>query len=114
MEDFILHMAQHPMLYIGYLFAFSGGAGVLLFFAGIFGGISHLFTYNHSAPHMEHARTRSLWGLYLCMVTLGFWELLRVITGEAPGHSLILILILIAPLWIPALRKAITGGGGGH
>lgn len=109
MEALVLHIVQNPMLYVGYLFAAAGAAGILLFFAGFFGGVGHLFSYSESAPHMEHARTRALWGLYLCMVTFGLWELIRLLLGQAPGSSIILILIMLSPAWIPWLKAVITG-----
>jgi hypothetical protein len=114
MEDFALHIVQNPVLYIGYLFAALGAVGVLLFFSGFFGGIKHLFTYSESADHMEHARTRAMWGLYICMVALGLWETLRLILGEVPASTWILIVILLSPLWAPYLKSLLTGKSGGH
>ena len=115
MENFVLHLTQNPLLYLGYLLSAVGALGILLFFAGFSGGIKHLFTYSESTDHMEHARTHSLWGLYLCMVALGIWECVRVIIGEAPASStLVLAAILLSPIWIPALKHFLSGKSNGH
>lgn len=115
MENFILQLVQNPLLYIGYFLSAVGAAGALLFFAGFFGGIKHIFTYDESADHMDHARTRSLWGLYLCMVTLGIWQCIRVLLGEVPASStLLLVVILFSPAWAPWLKGLSTGKSSGH
>ena len=105
MENFVISLVQNPVLYVGYFLSAVGAVGVLLFFSGFFGGIKHLFSYSESADHVEHARTRALWGLYLCMAALGTWELIRVVLGEAPVSStLILAAILPSPVWITWLK----------
>ena len=105
MENLVVNLVQNPVLYIGYFLSAVGGAGVLLFFGGFFGGIGHLFSYSEDADHMEHARTRVLWGLYLCMAALGLWELVRVVLGEVSASStLVLVVILLSPAWIPWLK----------
>ncbi len=114
MENFVLQLAQNPVTYVGYVFALFGAVGILIFCAGFFGSLKHLANYSEGADHMEHARTRALWGLYLCMVTLGFWECIRLISGQLPVSSLILIVILLSPAWIPWLKGLITGKSGGH
>lgn len=114
MENFALQLASDPLTYVGYIFALFGAVGVLIFCAGFFGSVKHLFTYSEGTDHMEHARTRALWGLYLCMVTLGFWELIRLVFGQVPLSSLVLIIILLSPAWIPWLKGLITGKSGGH
>jgi len=54
---------------------------------------------------MEHVRTRSLWGLYLCMAALGIWECIRIILGEAPvSPTLVLAVILLSPVWVSWLK----------
>jgi hypothetical protein len=114
MENFIIAIAEDPLLYIGYLLSAAAAVGVLLFAAGFSGGIKHLFTYSEDADHMEHARTRSLWGLYLCMAVLGVWESIRVLVGEAPPSTLILVIILLSPIWIPLLKGLFTSDSNGH
>jgi hypothetical protein len=114
MEAFLDVLYTDPLRYIEYLFAFFGAMGMVLFFAGFGSGARHLFTFGESADHMHHVRARIIWGILLCMVTLGLWEILRVILGLAPLSYLILSLLLLTPLWIPWLRGAFKGGGGGH
>ncbi len=115
MENFVLQLVQHPVISTGYILSIVGAAGALLFFAGFFGSIKHIFTYSESADHMDHTRTRALWGLYLCMAALGIWEFIRVLMGEVdPSSTLILVVILLSPIWIPFLKGLFSGKSGGH
>ena len=115
MENLVVNLVQNPVLYIGYFLSAVGAAGFLLFVAGFFGGIGHLFSYDKDADHMEHVRTRSLWGLYLCMLALGLWELIRIILGEAPvSPTLVLAVILLSPVWVSWLKGLIFGKPNGH
>lgn len=114
MEGFALHIVANPLLYVGYLFAAAGAMGILLFFGGFFACVGHLFSYSEDAHHMEQNRTRCIWGLYICMVTLGLWQCIRLILGEAPASSALLIIILLSPAWAPWLKRLVFGGGGGH
>lgn len=115
MEDFVFYIISNPVASLGYVLAFIGGLGVLFCVSGIFTSLRFQLTYSVSAHHLEHARTRSLWGLYLAMVSLGIWETVRLLLGEVPGSTIILILILLAPAWIPALKALFTGkSSGGH
>lgn len=114
MGDLPLYIVSNPVVSLGYALSLMGGMGVLIFCAGFFGSIKHLFTYSESASHMEHARTRSLWGLYIAMVALGLWESVRLLIGEVPGSTIILIIILLSPAWAPALKALVTGKSGGH
>ena len=109
--DFLNALYQDPLLYISYLFAFFGAMGGVLFLSGFSSGFRHVFTYSEDWNHMQHTRTRTVWGILMCMVTLGFWEILRVIIGQAPLSYLWLSLLMLTPLWIPWLKKL---GGGGH
>lgn len=115
MENFILHIAQNPLLYVGYLFSLFAAAGVLYFVAGFMGGMKHQITYSEDADHVVHDRTHALQGLYLCMVVLGLWQAVRVFMGEASPSILILSFVLLSPLWAPWLKATLSGkGGGGH
>ncbi len=106
MENVVVNLVQNPVLYIGYFLSAVGAIGALLFFGGFFGGIGHLFSYSESADHMEHARTRAIWGIYLCMFALGIWECIRIVLGEVPVSStLILMAILLCPVWIPWIKS---------
>lgn len=115
MENFIIALTENPVLYIGYFLSAVGAVGFLVSVGGFFSGIGHLFNYNESADHMDHSRTRSLWGLYLCMAALGTWEIIRVILGEAPVSStLVLAAVLLSPAWIPWLKSLFAGKPNGH
>ncbi len=114
MENFLLQLTQDPLLYVGYALSVLGAVGALFFVAGFSGGIKHLFTYSESADHMEHARTRSLQGLYLCMVAFGIWQGIRVLFGQAPLSTLTLVVILLSPAWIPFLKSLFSGKSSGH
>ncbi len=115
MENFILSLVTNPLLYIEYGLSFLAAVGIVIFIAGFAGAFPHLFTYSEGAEHMDHARTRILWGVYLCMVAFGIWEFIRVLLGEAPHSTLILCVILLSPLWAPWIKKTLTGSpGGGH
>jgi len=97
------------------LFALFGAWGVMLFVGGFAGGIAHIFTFSHSADHMNHARARIVRGLFLAMGTLGLWEIVRVIAGEVPLSYLWLSLVLIAPAWVPWVYRLFAGkSGNGH
>lgn len=67
----------NPLLYIGGVFALCAALAFLIFLAGMGGGTIHLFTIHENANHMEHARTRAVWGLFLLAVLFVLWELLR-------------------------------------
>ena len=105
MDTLVIELTTNPLRYIEYFLAVMGAIGALLFFAGIGGGLPFLFTYSEDQHHMDHARTRAMWGLYLCMAALGLWELVRVVLGEVSASStLVLVVILLSPAWIPWLK----------
>jgi|GEM_PF-6602479 len=110
--DFLNALVADPLRYIEYLFALSGAIGGVLFIAGFGSGARHIFTYGEDKHHMEHCRARIIWGTLICMVTLGLWEIVRVILGQAPLSYLIISLVLLTPAWIPWLRGLAKGGGG--
>jgi hypothetical protein len=112
MDGLVLALLADPMRYVAYIFAFFGGLGVVLFIMGFSGAIPHVFTYAESAHHMEHARSRAIWGLLIAMVTMGLWEIVRIVSGQAPISYLWLSLILLTPLWFPWVKGLIKKGGG--
>jgi hypothetical protein len=113
--DFLNALYQDPLRYVEYIFAFLGSLGLLLFIAGFGSGFRHVFTYGEDDHHMAHARGRAMWGVLVCMVVLGLWEIVRVILGQVPLTYLWLSLILLTPLWIPWIKGLLSGkGGGGH
>jgi hypothetical protein len=114
MESLYTAFFADPVYYIGAIFALFGAWGLILILMGIGSGMQHIFTYNESESHMAHVRTRALWGVLMLMATWGFWELFRVIIGQAPVTYLWAVLILLTPLWIPWLKGLFAGGGGGH
>lgn len=113
MDALLMGVHENPLRYIEYLFAFFGAMGILMFLAGWGSGMPHFFTMSESDSHMEHTRTRATWGLLICMVVLGLWEIVRVIVGEAPLSYLILSLLLLTPLWVPWVKGFLGGKGGG-
>jgi len=114
MENFVLHLAANPLLYIGYLLCLFAAAGVLYFVSGVVGGVKHMLAYDQAADHLKHHRVHALQGLYLCMVILGIWETIRIFLGETPGSTFILVIILLSPVWAPWLKALLSGRGGGH
>lgn len=115
MEEFVLNVLQDPFPYIGYALSILGAYGALTFLGGLFTSIKHLITYSESSDHVEHSRTNSLWGLYLCMFAFGVWEFFRILQGElAPTSGFILVAILLSPAWVPWLKALATGKSGGH
>jgi len=109
MDTLVIELTTNPLRYIEYFLAAAGAVGALLFFAGIGGGLPFLFTYSEDQHHMDHARTRAVWGIYICMLTIGFWEFVRVIIGTAPVSYLWLVLLFLTPLWIPWIYKLAFG-----
>jgi len=109
MDTLVIELTTNPLRYIEYFLAVMGAIGALLFFAGIGGGLPFLFTYSEDQHHMDHARTRAVWGIYICMLTIGFWEFVRVIIGSAPPSYLWWALFFLTPLWIPWLYKLAFG-----
>lgn len=114
MESIIIALVSDPLYYIGMVLAAAGAGAFLLFMRGFASGVGNLFHMHGHEGHLEHARVRIVWGLYLCMLLLGVWQILRVIAGTAPLSQLWLALILLSPAWIPWLYKKATGKGGGN
>lgn len=115
MEEFVLGALQDPVPYIGYALSIIGAYGALSFIGGLLGSIKHLITYSESTDHVEHSRTNSLWGLYLCMFAFGVWEIIRIFQGElALTSGMILVALLLSPAWVPWLKALATGKSGGH
>lgn len=115
MENFVLSVVQNPIPSIGYVLSIIGAYGALMFLGGLLGSIKHLVTYSESTDHVEHGRTNSLWGVYICMVTFAVWQCVRVVAGEVAFSSVaILIVLLLSPAWVPWLKALATGKKGGH
>ncbi len=116
MESLFNTVAANPWYYLGVCFAILGGFAFLIFLRGFISGVGNLFHMHGHDEHLQHARVRVVWGLYLMMATLGLWELIRIIAGQAPGSTIVLVIILLLPAWWPALTKFLSGlgGGGGH
>ena|ERR1700722_16803121 len=85
-----------PLYYIGYLFAFGGTVGFLLFLRGFFTGISHVIKQDGHAEHMDHYRTRAVWGVLIMAYFLGLWEILRWIFSWFGAGSVNGIAIFVA------------------
>ena len=114
MDSFFIAVYSDPLYYVGAALSLFAAAGIILFLRGFGSGIGHIFHMRGHEEHLHHARVRIVWGVYLCMVVFGIWELLRLVLGEAPTSTWVLILILLSPAWIPWLKGLFSGGGGGH
>lgn len=105
MDSFAVALVSNPLYYAGAALALCAAAGVLLFMWGFGSGVGNLFHMHGNDDHLLHARVRVVQGLYICMAVLGIWELIRVLLGEAPvGSTLILAAILLSPVWLPWLK----------
>ena len=77
LESFV----ANPLYYIGALFSVLAALAFLVFLRGFLGGIVKAFTMNASDSHMEHARTYSVWGVFLLALLFVLWEIIRWIGG---------------------------------
>jgi hypothetical protein len=111
MDSFFIAVYSNPLHYIGLLLSLVAVVGILLFLRGFGSGIGNIFHMHGHDEHLHHARVRIVWGVYLCMVVLGIWEAIRLVLGEAPLSSWLLVVVLLAPAWIPGLKSLLSGGG---
>lgn len=75
----------NPMLYLGYVFAFAGAIGFLLFLWGFTAGLPKVLTIDWHDEHQEHQRVRATWGFFIMVYAFIAWELLRWILGGVFG-----------------------------
>ncbi|HEV7449718.1 MAG TPA: hypothetical protein VGP13_04250 [Candidatus Paceibacterota bacterium] len=75
----------HPMLYVGYIFAFVAAIGVLTFLRGFLSGFSFVVTMDWHEEHQEHYRTYATQGFFILLYLYIVWELLRWIVGGVTG-----------------------------
>lgn len=75
----------NPMLYLGYVFAFLGAIGFVIFFMGFAAGLPRVFTMDWHEEHQEHHRVRATWGFFIMVYVFIVWEILRWILGGVFG-----------------------------
>lgn len=69
-----------PLLHIGYFFSFVSAFAMLIFLRGFLSGVSYVFTMNWHDEHMEHYRTRAIWGVMSLIFIFILWEIVRAFT----------------------------------
>ncbi len=74
-----------PMLYLGYVFAFVGAIGFVIFFIGFTAGLPKVFTMDSHDEHQEHHRVRATWGFFIMVYTFIVWEIVRWVLGGIFG-----------------------------
>ena len=74
-------IVSHPYGDIVVFFSFAGTMAFLLFLRGFLAGFSQLLTINMHAQHLEHARTRAVWGVLLLIFLFVLWEAVRYVAG---------------------------------
>jgi hypothetical protein len=120
MDAFLNSFFADPLQYIGLVFAFMASVGALLFGAGFFAGVPHLFTISGNEEHILHHRVRSTWGVMIMLYTFILWEIVRVVASwfgyPAPQESgffvgfLIVLLILLIISWaFLAIKGSVVG-----
>lgn len=75
----------HPMLYVGYAFAFLAAIAFIIFFAGFAAGLPKVFTIDWHEEHQQHHRVRVTWGFLMLVYLFVAWELLRWVLGGVFG-----------------------------
>lgn len=102
MEIFIDNFFANPLLYIGGLMSLCAAVAFIIFLAGFAGGLPHLFTNSESDEHMEHSRTRTMWGLGWLILIFGVWEIIRFLWGLAPrSHALFGLFLIFVLYFVP-------------
>ncbi|HEY4501706.1 MAG TPA: hypothetical protein VJJ20_01390 [Candidatus Paceibacterota bacterium] len=71
----------HPLLYVGYVFAFVAAIAFLVFLRGFLSGLPKVFTMDAHEEHQEHHRTRVTWGFFMLLYLFIIWEIVRWIAG---------------------------------
>lgn len=71
----------HPLLYVGYIFAFVAAIAFLLFLRGFFAGLPKVLTIDAHDEHQEHYRTRVTRGFFILLYLFIVWEIVRWIAG---------------------------------
>jgi hypothetical protein len=112
MISYLANFFADPLYYVGYLFAFVGAIGLLLFLRGFFTGIGHVIRQDANVEHMDHYRARAVWGVLVMAWTLGLWEFLRWMAsflgyGSVNGVAVfIAVMGIIFTLWQLIFAKA--------
>ena len=109
MDYYLNSFVDHPMLFFGAFFSFFAAIAFVTFLAGFLGGERQLVTMSENEVHMQHARTRMVWGVGWLALLFGFWELLQVIVGNAPRSRLWLDVVVFAFVFYPDIAKIVGG-----
>lgn len=75
----------HPMLYLGYVFAFMGAIAFLIFLRGFAAGLPKVLTIDWHEEHQEHYRVRVVQGFLMLFYLFIVWELVRWVLGGILG-----------------------------
>lgn len=75
----------HPMLYLGYVFAFLGAIAFLIFAMGFAAGLPKVFTMDWHEEHQEHHRLHVTQGFFMLLYLFIAWELVRWVLGGLLG-----------------------------
>ncbi len=75
----------HPMLYVGYAFAFVAAIAFLVFLRGFLSGLPKVFTMDWHEEHQEHHRVRVTWGFFMLLYLFIVWEIVRWLVGSVTG-----------------------------
>ena len=77
-NTFVLSLITHPLVWIGYFFAFAAALAFLVFLRGFLSGVPHFFTLSAREDYQLLHRIRVTWGIVLLVFILAIWELLRL------------------------------------
>lgn len=94
---------------------------IVTFLRGFLTGLQQLILINLDAEHLEHARTRAMWGMMQLWAFFGIWEAIRLslafIQGETIPHTtaiVVCILLVVGILFLLPLYLFPKKAGGGH
>ena len=116
MIAYLSNFLADPLYYSGYLFAFGGAMGFIIFLRGFLSGFGHSLRQDGNVEHMDHYRTRAAWGVLIMAYTFALWEFLRWALswfGYGAVNGVVVfaaVLGIIFTLWKLFLAKPAAGG----
>lgn len=83
----------------------------VVFLRGFLGGLKQLTTINENAEHLEHMRTRAIWGVVLLAALLIVWECVRWVAALVQGRPLpdIAWVLMVGLFFAPAAVSYLLG-----